>query len=78
MRELSISQANEVSGAGVIYDFALKPGVEVIGMEAVIVGYDYTTTEVRGLWETTIYETKTPIFEYYPIYAETFETITYY
>lgn len=79
MRDLALNEINEVAGGlvgdVVVYDFALKPGVEVVGMEQVCVGYITDTWTETGFWgDKTTYIIDTPIYDYYPIYAE---TVTY-
>ena len=73
MRQLLTQEVQSVAG-GVVYEFALKPGVEVVGMEAVLVGWDIESWYEPGVFVDKYFEVQTPIFEYYTIYDQ---TVTY-
>lgn len=73
MRDLLSNEMTSVSG-GAVYSFPLKPGVEVVGMEAFIVGWEIESWYEPGVFVDKYFEVQTPIFEYYPIYDQ---TVTY-
>ena len=76
MRTLTTQDLSQVSGGEItqIY-FDLKPGIEVIGVEQILLGYDTVSWIEPGFWTDRYYEIQTPIYTYIPIYAE---TVTFY
>lgn len=79
MRELNLQEVNGIAGGYigevVAYDFALKPGVEVVGFERVEVGVYEEEYFKPGIFTDTITIVQRPIYEYYPIYDR---TVTFY
>jgi hypothetical protein len=79
MRNLALNEVNQIAGGAIgdstVYSFDLKAGVEVIGMEAVVVDYITSSYTEKGFWgDKTTYVVDTPVYAYYPVYAE---TVTY-
>jgi hypothetical protein len=79
MRSLSTTELNNVAGAALVteYYFPLLPGVEVIGFEQILVGYDTVSWVEHGFFQDTVYKIESPIYEYSPIYAQTYTTISF-
>ncbi len=76
MRQLALTETNTIAGGYIgetkSYDFALKPGVEVVGFDRVTVDYDIIEVIEKGLFSSTVTYIETPIYAYYPVYSATY------
>ena len=75
MRQLSLVELSQLSGAGTVYYPPFEPGFELIGWEEEIVAWDITST--YNYYTGIEYVTKIPVYNITPIYAPVMTTIIY-
>lgn len=74
MYNLKNNDITQVSGGNSsYYYFDLLPGVEVVGFQQELIGYDVTEwTEKTGWLSSETYTIEVPVYAYYPIYSTTY------